>query len=163
VHNKANITVMILDNGWTGMTGHQPNPNTGINVLGEPAPKVSIEKLVEACGVQHLQVVSPYNVDETTAAIVSAMQHEGPAVVVSRQVCPVQDHRIRRKKGEQIEFPTYTVNTDQCTGCLYCVNNIGCPALDVTDGKVSINPAHCIGCGVCAQICPTRAIKEIKQ
>ncbi len=163
VHNKANVTVLILDNGWTGMTGHQPNPNTGINVLGEAAPKVSIEQLVEACGVTHLQVVSPYQVDETVDAIVSAMQHEGPAVVVSRQVCPVQDHRVRRRKGEHIELTKYTVDADQCTGCLYCVNTIGCPALDVTDGKVVINPQHCIGCGVCAQICPTGAIKEIKQ
>ena len=163
VHNKADITVMILDNGWTGMTGHQPNPNTGINVLGEPAPRVSIENLVEACGVEHLLVVSPYNVDETVDAIVSAMQHQGPAVIVCRQVCPVQDNRLRRRKGERLEFTEYMVDSDQCTGCLHCVNNIGCPALDVDEGKVTINPAQCIGCGVCAQICPTQAIKEIKK
>jgi indolepyruvate ferredoxin oxidoreductase, alpha subunit len=163
VHNKADITVMILDNGWTGMTGHQPNPNTGINVLGEPAPKVSIEQLVEACGVEHLQVISPYNVDETVDAIVSAMQHQGPAVIVCRQVCPVQDNRLRRRNGERLEFTEYMVDSSQCTGCLHCVNNIGCPALDVVDGKVTINPAQCIGCGVCAQICPTQAIKEIEK
>jgi len=163
VHNKADITVMILDNGWTGMTGHQPNPNTGINVLGEPAPKVSIEQLVEACGVEHLQLVSPYNVDETVDAIVSAMQYQGPAVIVCRQVCPVQDNRLRRRKGERLEFTEFMVDSDRCTGCLYCVNNIGCPAIDVVEGKVTINLSQCIGCGVCAQICPTQAIKEIEK
>ncbi|MCD6361473.1 MAG: indolepyruvate ferredoxin oxidoreductase subunit alpha, partial [Armatimonadetes bacterium] len=163
VYNEADITVLILDNGWTGMTGHQPNPNTGINAIGEKAPKISLEKIVEACGVQHLQVVSPYNVDETIEAIVSAMNHKGPAVVICRQVCPVQDRRLRRRRGESIVTKEYTVDPAKCTGCLYCVNNIGCPALDVVDGKVVINPVHCIGCGVCAQVCPTYAIKVEEQ
>ena len=161
VHNTANITVLILDNGWTGMTGHQPNPNTGLNVLGEPVPRVSIEEIVKACGVKHLQVVSPYDVEETVQAISSAMDQPGPAVVVCRQVCPVQDHRIRRKQGDKLDLKMFTVDSDLCSGCLHCVNSIGCPALDVTRGKISINPVHCIGCGVCEQICPTKAIKEV--
>jgi indolepyruvate ferredoxin oxidoreductase alpha subunit len=159
VHNTADITVLILDNGWTGMTGHQPNPNTGINVLGEPVPRVSIEEVVKACGVKHLQVVSPYDVDEAVDAISAAMDEPGPAVVVCRQVCPVQDHRLRRRSGEKLKLPMFTVDSDQCSGCLHCVNSIGCPALDVSEGKVSINPSHCIGCGVCAQVCPTKEIK----
>ena len=161
VHNTADIAVLILDNGWTGMTGHQPNANTGLNVLGEPVPRVSIEEVVKACGVKHLQVVSPYDVDEAVEAISTAMDQPGPAVVVCRQVCPVQDHRLRRRAGEKLELQMFQVDADKCSGCLHCVNSIGCPALDVSDGKVSINPVHCIGCGVCAQVCPTKAIKEV--
>lgn len=160
VHNTADITVIILDNGWTGMTGHQPNPSTGINVLGDPVPRVSIEEIVKACGVKHLRVVSPYDVAGTVASITTAMEKPGPAVVVSRQVCPVKDHRLRRKAGEKLDLPKFIVESDQCTGCLHCVNSIGCPALDVSEGKVSINLIHCVGCGVCVQVCPTMAIKE---
>ncbi len=144
------------------MTGHQPNPNTGINAMGEKAPKVRIDDLVAACGVDYVRVVSPYEVDATIDTMEEAMRHSGPAVVISRQVCPVQDNRLRRRAGEKLEFRRFTVDAEKCTGCLYCVNNIGCPALDVADGKVSINPAHCIGCGVCEQVCPTKAIKEVE-
>jgi len=162
VHNTAAVTVLILDNGWTGMTGHQPNPNTGVNAMGRPAPKVSLEGMVEACGVQHVAVVSPYDVEATVDAIVQAVRHPGPAVVISRQVCPVQDHRLRRKAGEKLVFTRYAVDADRCTGCLHCVNSVGCPALDVEGGKVRVNNAQCVGCGVCAQVCPSAAI-EVKQ
>ena len=162
VHNTADITVMILDNGWTGMTGHQPNANTGINVMGKPAPKVSLEEMAKASGVQYVKVISPYNVDEAIDTIMEAMKQPGPAVLISRQVCPVQDRRLRRRAGEKLVDPEVTVDADKCTGCLYCVNNVGCPALDVMDGKIQINPTVCIGCGVCAQVCPTGAI-EVKQ
>ncbi len=161
VHNTADITVMILDNGWTGMTGHQPNANTGITATGKHVPKVSIEEMVRASGVKHVQVVSPYDVKETIYAIVAAMKHKGPAVVVSRQVCPVQDHRLRKRAGEKLSFTRYAVNPERCTGCLQCVNSVGCPALDITDGRIKINQAQCIGCGVCAQVCPLKAI-EVK-
>jgi indolepyruvate ferredoxin oxidoreductase alpha subunit len=162
VHNTADVTVMILDNGWTGMTGHQPNPNTGLNATGKTAPKVSIEDMVRACGVEHVQVVSPYKVEETINALVATMNHKGPGVVISRQVCPVQDHRVRRRAGERLSFTRYAVDKDSCTGCLYCVNSVGCPALDAVDGKITINDEQCIGCGVCAQVCPSKAI-EVKQ
>lgn len=161
VHNTAGVTVMILDNGWIAMTGHQPNPNTGINATGKPAPRVSIEEMVRACGVKHVQVVSPYDVDETVDAIVVAMKYKGPAVVISRQVCPVQDHRLRKRAGEKLSFTRYAVDQDRCTGCLRCVNGVGCPALDIADGRVTINQAQCIGCGVCAQVCLLKAI-EVK-
>ena len=162
VHNTADITVMILDNGWTGMTGHQPNPNTGLNATGKPAPRVSIEDIVRASGVEHVQVVSPYDVDQTIDAVVGAMKHKGPAVVISRQVCPVQDHRLRKRAGEKMSFSRFTVDQEKCMGCLYCVNSVGCPALDFSNGRVTINQVQCIGCGVCARVCPLKAIEEKK-
>ena len=161
VHNEANITVMILDNGWTGMTGHQPNPNTGINAMGKKAPKVSIDEIVKACGVKHLTVVDPYNVDETINALLNAFNSNSTSVVISRQPCPVQEARIHRKNGEDTAKRRFLVDSDQCIGCLKCVNELGCPALDVKGGKIMINDSHCIGCGVCSIVCPMGAIKEM--
>lgn len=162
VHNTADIIVMILDNGWTGMTGHQPNSNTGLNATGKPSPRVSIEEMMRACGVEHVQVVSPYDVEGTIDTLVAMMNLRGPAVVISQQVCPVQDHRLRKRAGEQLSFTRYAVDPEKCTGCLYCVNSIGCPALDTEDGKIMISREQCIGCGVCAQVCPSEAIKVKK-
>jgi indolepyruvate ferredoxin oxidoreductase alpha subunit len=35
VYNGAEQMILVLDNYWTCMTGHQPNPATGITLLGE--------------------------------------------------------------------------------------------------------------------------------
>lgn len=37
VKSKADITFLVFDNNWTAMTGHQMNPNTGIDTLGNEA------------------------------------------------------------------------------------------------------------------------------
>lgn len=50
VFNKANITVTILDNRITAMTGHQPNPGVGFTVTGEPTVEVSLAELCRAMG-----------------------------------------------------------------------------------------------------------------
>lgn len=48
-----------------------------------------------------------------------------------------------------------TENCDQCGKCLP-----ECPqrCIDVTEGTVSINQAHCLHCGRCYEICPKNAI-----
>ena len=51
VYNGAKMTVVILDNRTTAMTGHQPNPNTGCTACGSPSPSVSLEAFCRACGV----------------------------------------------------------------------------------------------------------------
>jgi indolepyruvate ferredoxin oxidoreductase alpha subunit len=45
VYNKADITVTILDNRVTAMTGHQPNPGMGKTATGEPTVDISIKDL----------------------------------------------------------------------------------------------------------------------
>ena len=36
-----------------------------------------------------------------------------------------------------------------------------CPAMYVEDGKFYIDKNLCTGCGVCAQVCPNKAIRPI--
>ncbi|HDI78072.1 MAG TPA: hypothetical protein ENF54_00360, partial [Desulfobacteraceae bacterium] len=43
-----------------------------------------------------------------------------------------------------------------------CVDQFACPAMYVEEGKVYIDKNLCIGCSVCAQICPERAIVPAK-
>jgi indolepyruvate ferredoxin oxidoreductase alpha subunit len=40
---------------------------------------------------------------------------------------------------------------------------LGCPAIIKEDGKTIIDPALCTGCGICAQVCPYKAIIEVSQ
>jgi indolepyruvate ferredoxin oxidoreductase alpha subunit len=157
VYNKAEQLILVLDNLWTCMTGHQPNPSTGIDIQGEDTYKPSIEEICRALGVQHVETVDPYNLKETIDAIKATLGHEGgPSVVVPRRVCALQ--RSRELRSQRLEAPRYVVNED-CTGCRMCLW-LGCPAIGFDKSKDNaaggkgaafIDPLLCVGCGLCAQ------------
>jgi indolepyruvate ferredoxin oxidoreductase alpha subunit len=67
--------------------------------------------------------------------------------------------RERGRKGEEIVV--YKIN-EKCTECMACVKLLGCPALIVEDGKVEINEALCVACGLCVSVCPYNAIECAK-
>ena len=48
---------------------------------------------------------------------------------------------------------------EDCIGCKKCIKT-GCPALafNKENKTVSINSTQCVGCEVCAQVCPKDAI-----
>ncbi len=69
VYGQEAITVLILDNRITGMTGHQHNPATGFDIHGNPAPMLDLEALCRACGVEHIVVVDPLDLAEVKARI----------------------------------------------------------------------------------------------
>jgi indolepyruvate ferredoxin oxidoreductase alpha subunit len=150
VYNQNKFVIVILDNETTAMTGHQPHPGTGVTGMGEKVPKVYPEKLAEAMGI-HTDVVDPHDVKTTVKVMKEAVKSNELRVVVARRPCIFVD-------GER--GTPYTV-TDECTGCQVCINQLGCPAIDFEDGKAFINDL-CIGCGVCAQICPAEAIQVVE-
>jgi indolepyruvate ferredoxin oxidoreductase alpha subunit len=147
VYNQHSFVVVVLDNETTAMTGHQPHPGTGITGMGEVVPKVYPEKIAEAIGI-HTDVVDPYDVETTVKVLKDAVNAQELRMVVARHPC------IFVKDSERGEH--YTI-TDDCTGCTLCVSRLGCPAIEMRDGKAFINEL-CYGCGVCAQICPAQAI-----
>ncbi len=161
VYNRHPITVAVLDNLTTAMTGGQPHPGTGIMGTGEEGVRVLIEEVARGCGVEHVYVVDPFNIKEAIKVFKEALGVEGPSVVVFRQSCRLMAVREARRKG--LELPRYQVDREACTGCGVCVKAFGCPAFLVgPDGKVSIDQELCTGCGVCAQVCPYGAIREVK-
>jgi indolepyruvate ferredoxin oxidoreductase alpha subunit len=159
VHNKHNFVLTILDNRTTAMTGHQPNPSLPTDAVGDPAPAISIEAIAKAMGISFVRVINPYRVNEAVNAYKEAVQTNGLAVIVSKQVCSLLLDRAKRAKGV---WQTFQVNRDVCTGCLTCVHEAACPAIFVSGGKATINQELCDGCSVCSQICPAQAI-EVKR
>ncbi|MEW5919707.1 MAG: indolepyruvate ferredoxin oxidoreductase subunit alpha [Bacillota bacterium] len=151
VYNQGNVTVVILDNETTAMTGHQPHPGMGKAATGDDAPKAEIEKIVESLGVTHLEIVDPNNLPEMMAAAKRALDFKGPSVVIARAPC-VNRIKITRR---------FTIDKDLCTECEICIEELGCPAIINMDG-VEIADT-CAGCGVCCEICPSEAIKEVSQ
>jgi indolepyruvate ferredoxin oxidoreductase alpha subunit len=152
VYNGARMTIVILDNRTTAMTGHQPNPNTGCTVCGSPSPQISLEAMCRACGVAFVETVDPYDMVTLTAALKDAKGRPGVNVVIAKQPCVITARRSGIKRGR------YRVNPDTCTGCGICIK-FGCPAIEQHDEKASINDL-CSGCSVCAQLCPSGAISK---
>lgn len=158
VHNNSPIATVIMDNEWTSMTGHQPNPGTGMNALGRDTGKISIEELVRSCGIKHVETVDSYDLEEVERAVGRALQTKGPAVVISRRPCIVQYYRHMREVG--VRPKKMKVLPEKCSAdCgLRCMKELGCPAFGLdARGKAKIGP-HCNGCGVCAQVCQKGAI-----
>ena len=157
VFNKANITVTILDNRITAMTGHQPNPGVGFTVTGEPTVEVSLAELCRAMGVGSVVVVNPYNLEEIQEAFEAAKDFEGTAVVIAKQPCVIS---VKRAGTRRVP---YIVDPEKCEGCKQCVK-FGCPAIEFDEeNKCAVITALCSGCGVCAQICKFEAIREVKR
>jgi indolepyruvate ferredoxin oxidoreductase alpha subunit len=150
VYNGANITVVILDNRITAMTGHQPNPNTGITACGVVTNPVSLNAICRACGVTFVETVNPYDITSTMNALKEAQSRKGVKVIIARQQCVITAKRTGVKRAR------YTVDSDTCNGCGTCVR-FGCPAIEMVDEKARITEL-CSGCTVCAQLCPTGAI-----
>jgi len=96
VYIRANITVFILDNSSTAMTGHQPTPLVGISAKGEKAGKVDLEELCKACGVDSVTVIDPYNIDATEKVIREKLDAGGVNVVISRKPCILNSRKIKQ-------------------------------------------------------------------
>lgn len=156
VYNNHKVTLVVLDNLTTAMTGSQPHPGTGVTGMRSPSERILIEKVAEGCGVKYVKVVDPFKIKESTAVLKEALQHDGPSVVVFRSPCALMAAREKRRKGEKI-VPLKI--TEECTNCMVCIKLLGCPALIIEDGKVTINEALCTACGLCVSVCPYNAIE----
>lgn len=153
VYNKGCSTLIILDNRITGMTGHQPNPGTGITIRGEAAPKVNFEMLCRAFGVKNVSVVDPFDVDECMRVLKEETQKDEVSVIITNRPCIFADRTV-------IASPYY-VEKDRCTGCTACTR-LGCPAI-LWDSKVKqayIDESLCTGCGLCPKVCRFDAILQ---
>jgi indolepyruvate ferredoxin oxidoreductase alpha subunit len=167
-YNHGNITVLLLDNNTTGMTGGQATPASGKDIHGKEAPRVDLAKVVEALGVpnERIKVVDPYELPVLFKTVREEIKIEGPSVIIARRPCVLID--------DFKPFRPYLVEEDKCTGCGNCIE-VGCPAIHVThrdkvikpSGKevelafVNIDSQACTGCGLCVQPCAPDAIQHI--
>ena len=151
VYNQNDIILIVLDNSTTAMTGHQPHPGTGVTMMGEVAQKVSIEAILRAIGLTSVETVDPLDLGAAKKAVENAMEQKGVRAVVFRSPCIA----VNKPNG------LFAVS-DKCVKCKKCINELGCPAIVIDSGKVTIENSLCTGCGLCAQVCPVGAIKREK-
>lgn len=153
VYNQANMTLVVLDNSTTAMTGHQPHPGTGRTVMGEIVQKINIEQVLRGIGVQDVETVNPLDHEAAVSCVKELADKPGVKAIIFKSPCIAVT-----KPGTSMH-----VDISSCIHCKKCIRELGCPAIITEDGNVSIDSSMCTGCGLCSQICPVHAIKGGKQ
>ena len=159
VYNNARFILVILDNEITAMTGMQPTPGIGITADGSEGRKIPLKELIKGCGVKWIKSIDPYNVDGLIKLIKEAKKYTqkcdgGIAVIIASHPC------IIPYPEACITHPVKVEITDECDGCMYCIDFFECPALYLNEEKnlVEIDRKYCVDCGVCLNVCPKGAI-----
>ena len=152
IQHNIPVTVIIMDNGWTAMTGMQVNPNTAQEFQGEDWRQLDLEKIIPALGVDQFFVTDPYALTEMTDILIDCMKKPGVKVILARRECAIQTNRRKIKYGKM------KVDEAKCTKCKACVSVTGCPALSIVDGNIEIDQNLCNGCGLCTYSCKFSAL-----
>lgn len=149
VYNKSNITLCILDNSTTGMTGHQEHPATGKTLKGEPTYAIDLKELVSSVGVKSISVVDPHDIEKVESTLKEELNKDCVSVIILKRPCVLKAKAF---------FKPLVIN-DNCKKCKACLK-LGCPAITFADGKMSINPSLCVGCELCTRVCKFNAIQK---
>ncbi|MEG1098021.1 MAG: thiamine pyrophosphate-dependent enzyme [Raoultibacter sp.] len=150
VYNQHDITVAVLDNATTAMTGSQPHPGTGVTLMGPKTPPISIEGVLRAVGFACIVHANPFNLEESIAAAQEAIDFAGPSAILYEAPCV----SLVKPGAPAI------IDTQACTGCKKCITEIGCPAIGFAaeSKRAFIDATLCNGCGLCTQVCPFSVI-----
>lgn len=162
VQAGVNLTLLILDNSRSAMTGMQPDAGSGRRASGEPSARADIALLARGCGVEYVKRLNPYQLEEMIETLREAVQYPGVAVVIAEAPCTTQ--------GVLIQPRPVQIDQEVCLagrGCedTPCYHKVGCPSvllsLDDLRPRLSIDTATCVSCGLCAAACPFEAIKPL--
>ena len=148
VYNQADMTLVILDNSTTAMTGHQPHPGTGRTMMGEIVSKINIEEVLHGVGVKTVETVDPLDLKAAVDGVKRVSAEKGVKAIIFKSPCAVL---VKGGKPSHID-------KDKCRNCKRCVNLLGCPGIVMKDGRPAVENSLCTGCGLCAQVCPFDAI-----
>lgn len=161
VYNKANMTLIVLDNSTTAMTGHQPHPGTGVRMMEfaggnmpasheDIANKINIEQVLRGIGVEVVETVDPLDLPLAVETVKKVAAVDGVKAIIFKSPCIAVNKTSKKAK----------ILDDKCINCKKCIRSLGCPAIVVEQGKVVIDTAQCVGCMLCSKVCPVDAITE---
>ena len=148
VYNRSQGVVIILDNGTTAMTGHQPHPGSGTTAQGQAGTAVSLDALVRGAGVENMTVVDAFDLGALRSTLKKSLESQGLDVMIVRGPCAV----VVRSKA-----PALSVDETKCDRCGVCLR-LGCSAIQRNAGQIVISTAQCAGCGLCRELCVRKAI-----
>lgn len=150
-----NMTLLILNNGTTAMTGGQSNASSSSYGDGSDM-NLDMVKLIEAMGFDRIKVVDQFDYKQAKKVIDEEIKYEGLSIVITTRPCAL---------NFKIKEPHFAVDPSICIACRTCVKT-NCPPIHMKDyegydkQKSSIDASMCVGCSVCSQVCPVGAIKR---
>jgi indolepyruvate ferredoxin oxidoreductase alpha subunit len=156
-YNDPKVLVVIMDNGITAMTGHQPNPGTGSGSDGGQKEQIKIEDVVKSFGIKNVKIVNAFSQQELQDAVKELDALPGVSVLISRGMCRLLLKKMLKKKGQSL--PVFQIQDTKAS--LKVLDKFGCPAILKDGSRYYINADMCWGCSVCSQISPQGAIKPI--
>ena len=159
-YHNANMLLIVLDNSATAMTGFQPHPGTGLTAMGDRVKAMDIPKILDAVGCK-VEVADPFDVTEAEKVLRRMLDEPGMNVLIMRQPCATLMAKERSRKPVRVYVDQDVCLGDGCGCDKYCSRVWGCPGntWDFQKNKALIDPVTCVGCGVCAKLCPSGAIK----
>ena len=159
VFNQHPLTLILMENGTTAMTGHQDHAASGQN-FNEPTDKIPVRQVLEGLGVKHIFEVDTYQQAQLTDLVKDALTIDGFSVVIARHPCMLKFTR-KQRKSPNFKLRQVAIDQDVCNRIHACIETFACPTfLRQPDGRIEINPDLCIGDGSCVQTCPSQAIDQ---
>ena len=156
IQHQVPLTLIIMDNGWTGMTGMQVNPGTKKAFQSQGNHRIDIAKIIPGLGVEHFFHMDPFDLKNSVKIIKRCLGLQGVKVVLARRECTIQARRRGLRAGD------VRIDPENCQLCKRCMVLTGCPAISFGEESVHIDDAQCYGCGLCAEVCKEQALsKEI--
>jgi len=153
IQRRVPMTVIVMDNGWTSMTGMQANPGTD-EAFQRGGRRVDLAALLPALGADGYVEIDPFDFDAAAKTIAGCLTAGGVQLVLARRECAIQAARRGELPGRLLFDPA------RCIVCRRCLTATGCPALGLDDGAVSVDAERCTGCGLCTFVCPTGALRR---
>ena len=163
IFNRHGISLILMENGTTAMTGHQDHAASGKKFNGETV-KIPVRQVLEGLGVKHIFEVDTYQQAKLKEMVVKSLSIDEFSVVIARHVCMLKFTRDQRKNRHHQQHQQVVIDQKACERIHTCVESFGCPTFtrDV-EGNITINTDLCIGDGSCIQICPTKAIQSARK
>ncbi len=157
IFNKHKITLILMENGTTAMTGHQDHAASGKN-FNDVTQKIPVRRVLEGLGVKHIFETDTYQQAQLADLLRQALEVDRFSVVIARHPCMLKFTREQRKKSSYA-LRQVDINQEKCRRIYDCVERFGCPTFTKQiDGRITINKDLCIGDGSCIQTCPSKAI-----
>ena len=186
IKNNIDITILVFNNYWTAMTGHQEfigTPKDKIHRAGSNSKtekyKLDLILFLKGIGLKDLVITEAYNIEKLEKLFKREIVKPGTKVIVINDECALEkNRRQRQEKDTEDRSEVYYTILDHCVKCNECIERLGCTAInavltntELKEGEIPkkqdltyyIDEARCIPkiCpGMCKSVCPNSSIKK---